>query len=104
MNAKIWPEWLPLRDDLKDLSPYGAPQIPAQASLNTNENPFPLSSDLASAITNRVNQISTNLNRYPDRDAVTLRSKLSDFINSLSGTSFSADQIWVGNGSNEIIQ
>ena len=35
-----WPEWLPLRTELAPMSPYGAPQVSAQASLNTNENPF----------------------------------------------------------------
>jgi histidinol-phosphate aminotransferase len=33
-----------------------------------------------------------------------LRTSLSKFINTLSGTSFTADQIWAANGSNEIIQ
>ena len=51
-----------------------------------------------------MHQVATDLNRYPDRDATGLRAKLSEFINSLSGTSFSADHIWVANGSNEVIQ
>ena len=32
---------LPVRDDLKDLHPYGAPQIDVPVRLNTNENPYP---------------------------------------------------------------
>ena len=40
MSAKQWPLWLPLREDLTSLSPYGAPQVPAEATLNTNENPY----------------------------------------------------------------
>ena len=35
-----WPTWLPLRDDLQSLTPYGAPQVDADAALNTNENPL----------------------------------------------------------------
>ena len=31
-----WPNWLPLREDLKDQSPYGAPQLPLEVKLNTN--------------------------------------------------------------------
>ncbi|NUP48697.1 MAG: histidinol-phosphate transaminase, partial [Catenulispora sp.] len=30
---------LPIRDDLRELTPYGAPQIDVPYPLNTNENP-----------------------------------------------------------------
>jgi histidinol-phosphate aminotransferase len=99
-----WPEWLPLSDRLRPLSPYGAPQLPAEAVLNTNESPFSLSAELTTAIADRVKKVASNLNRYPDRDAETLRTGLSSFINSLSGTSFTKSHIWAANGSNEIIQ
>ena len=99
-----WPTWLPLRQNLRELSPYGAPQIPAEAVMNTNENPYAPSSELAQAIAERVSEVALTLNRYPDRDAVTLRSKLADFINQLSGTHVSVKNIWAANGSNEIIQ
>jgi histidinol-phosphate aminotransferase len=104
MSDQKWPLWMPLRDDLKTLSPYGAPQVPAQAILNTNENPYSPSPELAQAIADRVQIVATKLNRYPDRDAEVLRGALAKFINSLSGTSFGVDQIWAANGSNEIIQ
>ena len=104
MSAKQWPLWLPLREDLTSLSPYGAPQLPAEATLNTNENPYAPSPELAQAIADRVHRVATTLNRYPDRDATVLRTSLSKFINTLSGTSFTANQIWAANGSNEIIQ
>jgi len=99
-----WPSWLPLRESLRPMSPYGAPQVPAQASLNTNENPYSPSPALQKAITDAVAKVSSDLNRYPDRDATALRTKLASYINELSGTKFSADNIWVANGSNEIIQ
>ena len=99
-----WPTWLPLRQNLRELSPYGAPQIPAEAVMNTNENPYAPSTELARAIAERVSEVALTLNRYPDRDAVTLRSKLADFINQLSGTHVSVKNIWAANGSNEIIQ
>lgn len=104
MTAKQWPLWLPLRDDLTSLSPYGAPQVPAEATLNTNENPYAPSAELAQAIADRVHRVATTLNRYPDRDATVLRTALGRFINTLSGTDFTADSIWAANGSNEIIQ
>lgn len=99
-----WPQWLPLSERLRPLSPYGAPQLPAEAVLNTNESPFSLSPQLATAIAQRVEEVAKNLNRYPDRDATVLRAGLANFINELSGTSFTLDNIWAANGSNEIIQ
>jgi histidinol-phosphate aminotransferase len=86
------------------MSPYGAPQVPAQASLNTNENPYPPSPALQKAIAEAVAQVAANLNRYPDRDATVLRTKLANYINELSGTDFVAENVWAANGSNEIIQ
>lgn len=99
-----WPEWLPLAQRLRPLTPYGAPQVPAQATLNTNENPYPLSPSLSAAIAARIESVAVDLNRYPDRDAVALREALAGFINGLSGTSFTSSNIWAANGSNEIIQ
>ena len=104
MSGKKWSAWLPLRQDLQPLSPYGAPQVAAEATLNTNENPYAPSPELAKAISDRIHQVALNLNRYPDRDAVLLRKSLAAFINNLSSTSFNVDQIWAANGSNEIIQ
>ncbi len=104
MTQMNWPAWLPLRDDLRSLSPYGAPQLPADAVMNTNENPYAPSHALAQAISRRVAEVAATLNRYPDRDATKLRSKLADFINSLSDTTLTSENIWAANGSNEIIQ
>ena len=99
-----WPSWLPLREKLRPLSPYGAPQVPARASLNTNENPYSPSPALQKAITDAVAKVAADLNRYPDRDATVLRTKLAQYINEQSGTKFSEDNVWAANGSNEIIQ
>jgi len=104
MTDSRWPTWLPLRESLAPLSAYGAPQVEVEASLNTNENPFSLSPELVSAIAARISVVAANLNRYPDRDAGELRSGLASYINDLSGTTLSASQVWVANGSNEIIQ
>ena len=99
-----WPTWLPLRETLRPLSPYGAPQVPAVAALNTNENPYSPSPALQKAIADAVAKVSADLNRYPDRDATKLREKLAQYINEQSGTKFSTENIWAANGSNEIIQ
>ena len=99
-----WPSWLPLRETLRPMTPYGAPQLPAQATLNTNENPYSPSPALQKAITDAVAKVASDLNRYPDRDATLVRTKLATYINEGSGTDFTADNIWAANGSNEIIQ
>ena len=99
-----WPTWLPIRDDLSDLSPYGAPQIAGLVQLNTNENPFMLPVAVSTAISQRISEIVATLNRYPDRDASVLRSKLASYVNGLSGTAIDASNVWVANGSNEILQ
>ena len=99
-----WPDWLPLRDQLRPLTPYGAPQVPATARMNTNENPYGPSKELANAIATRIADVAQSLNRYPDRDCLKLREGLAAFLNSLSGTDLNLGNIWVANGSNEILQ
>ena len=104
MSPVGWPSWLPLREDLRELSPYGAPQLPSRAQLNTNENPYPPSSQLVKAIALRVEEVAATLNRYPDRDLHELRGRLATFLNSRSDTGLAPQNIWAANGSNEIIQ
>lgn len=99
-----WPAWLPLREQLRPLTPYGAPQVPASARLNTNENPYGPSKELAAAIAKRVGEVASSLNRYPDRDAIKLRQGLADYLKKQSGISLSVENIWAANGSNEILQ
>jgi histidinol-phosphate aminotransferase len=91
---------LPVRDDLKDLHPYGAPQLDVPVRLNTNENPYAPSEALQQAIAGAVGEIAGTLNRYPDRDALDLRKDLADYL----GHDLTARQVWAANGSNEIIQ
>ena len=104
MKMNNWPSWLPLREQLRPLTPYGAPQVPATARLNTNENPYGPSKELAAAIAKRVGEVATSLNRYPDRDAIKLRQGLADYLNKQSNTTLSVENIWAANGSNEILQ
>ena len=80
MSSHTWPSWLPLRADLAELSAYGAPQVPSLAQLNTNENPYAPSAELVDAITARISVVAKTLNRYPDRDAMELRSALAKFL------------------------
>lgn len=104
LQANSWPEWLPIRSELSDLKPYGAPQMIDVTALNTNENPYSLPTTLVEEMLQTLPEILTNLNRYPDRDANKLRSALAEYINTSSQSNFSAKNIWAANGSNEILQ
>ena len=90
----------PVRADLNDLTPYGAPQIDVPVRLNTNENPYPPSSALVRGIADAVAEAAASLNRYPDRDAVELRKDLADYL----GHGLTGAHLWAANGSNEVIQ
>ncbi len=97
-----------LRADLRGQSPYGAPQLDVPVRLNTNENPHPPSAELAAEIGAAATQVALELNRYPDRDAVALRADLAAYLTGHAGISsnpaLTAAQVWVANGSNEILQ
>ena len=95
---------LPLRDDLRGASPYGAPQLAVPVRLNTNENPYPPTAALADDMARSVHQAATDLNRYPDRDAVALRADLADYLRSQTGVQVGVENVWAANGSNEILQ
>jgi histidinol-phosphate aminotransferase len=98
---------LPLRDDLRGLRPYGAPQLDVPYRLNTNENPYPPSPELVDALTAACAEAAGSLNRYPDRDAVVLREELAAYLTAESaapGQVLGAPQVWAANGSNEILQ
>ncbi|WP_225848347.1 histidinol-phosphate transaminase [Streptomyces sp. HPF1205] len=95
---------LPLREELRGQSPYGAPQLDVPVRLNTNENPYPLPEPLVARIAERVAEAARGLNRYPDRDAVELRTRLAAYLSRTTGHTVGTDQVWAANGSNEVIQ
>lgn len=99
-----WPNWLPLHADLKELTPYGAPQVDSKVRLNTNENPYSLSEALQESLMKSITEILKDLNRYPDRDAVRLREDLANLICRENSVDLNRDWLWAANGSNEIIQ
>ncbi|HWB66877.1 MAG TPA: histidinol-phosphate transaminase [Mycobacteriales bacterium] len=91
---------LPLREDLRGLTAYGAPQLDVTVRLNTNENPYPPPAGLVSDLREAVTLAATSMNRYPDRDAVQLRTQLAKYL----GHGLDADSVWAANGSNEVLQ
>ncbi|HEY7054035.1 MAG TPA: histidinol-phosphate transaminase [Mycobacterium sp.] len=95
---------LPLRDNLRGKSPYGAPQLEVPVRLNTNENPHPPSPALVADIAEAVGDVAANLHRYPDRDAVALRTDLAAYLTAQTGMRLATENIWAANGSNEVLQ
>nr|WP_046286259.1 histidinol-phosphate transaminase [Mycobacterium sp. UM_NZ2] len=95
---------LPLRDDLRGKSPYGAPQLEVPVRLNTNENPHPPSQALVDDVARSVREAAAELHRYPDRDAVALRTDLAAYLTAQTGVGVGPDNVWAANGSNEILQ
>ncbi|HEY6648215.1 MAG TPA: histidinol-phosphate transaminase [Mycobacterium sp.] len=95
---------LPLREDLRGKSPYGAPQLDVPVRLNTNENPHPPTKALVDDVTRSVHAVAGDLHRYPDRDAVALRTDLAAYMTGQTGTDLSVENLWAANGSNEILQ
>ncbi len=90
---------LPLRADLVGQEPYGAPQLDVPVVLNVNENPYPPSPALRQAMGAAIQEAAGSMNRYPDRDALTLREALASYL----GNGLTAGNIWAANGSNEIM-
>ena len=71
---------LPIRDDLRGTSPYGAPQKTVPVALNVNENTHPIPEDVAHDIVARVAAAIIGLNRYPDREFSDLRLALARYL------------------------
>jgi histidinol-phosphate aminotransferase len=95
---------LPLRQDLRGKSPYGAPQLAVPVRLNTNENPHPPSKALVEDVVASVGEVAVDLHRYPDRDAVALRTDLAAYLSVQTGVRLGVENLWAANGSNEILQ
>jgi histidinol-phosphate aminotransferase len=84
------------RDDVALMAGYHSPQVDVRVRLNTNESPLPPpaawrreAAELAAAI---------EWHRYPDRSALRLRTA----VGALHGVG--PEQVFVANGSNEVLQ
>ncbi|MFP7833670.1 histidinol-phosphate transaminase [Marisediminicola sp. LYQ134] len=91
---------LPIRDDLRGLTPYGAPESRVPIALNVNENTHPIPESVAHGIISSIAAAILSINRYPDREFVALRTALADYL----GHDLTAENIWAANGSNEVLQ
>ncbi len=85
-----------VRDDLALHPGYHSPQVDVEVRLNTNEAPEPPPDGFRDALADEVARIDWH--RYPDRSALALR----EAIGALHGVP--ASQVFVANGSNEVLQ
>jgi histidinol-phosphate aminotransferase len=103
-GADVRIEDLPLRADLVGRTPYGAPQLDVPHRLNTNENPYPPPPELVADIVAAIADRAATLHRYPDRDAIALRTALAAYLTESTRTMLDVRNLWAANGSNEILQ
>ena len=90
---------LPLREELRGIEPYGAPQLDVPVALNVNENPYPPSEAVVADVATAVAEATRTLNRYPDREFTALREDLAAYL----GHGVTPEQVWAANGSNEVM-
>ncbi|MFI9414273.1 histidinol-phosphate transaminase [Nocardia gamkensis] len=103
-GANLTLDDLPLRENLRGKKPYGAPQLTVPVQLNTNENPHPPSRALIDDVAESIRAAAADLHRYPDRDAVALRTDLARYLTTQTGIAVDTGNVWAANGSNEILQ
>lgn len=87
---------LPIRDDLQKMEGYHSAQVTVPVRLNTNESPYPPPDEFTTELGRRIADIAWN--RYPDRTASALRAAIA------RSHGVGVDQVFAGNGSNEILQ
>jgi histidinol-phosphate aminotransferase len=90
---------LPLREELRGIEPYGAPQLDVPVALNVNENPYPPGEAVVADVAEAVAGVTRTLNRYPDREFGELRAALAGYL----GHGVTPEQVWAANGSNEVM-
>jgi histidinol-phosphate aminotransferase len=88
-------ERVPVRADLTDVQPYGAPQLDVPVRLNTNETAEPPPAGYLEEVGRRIQALE--LNRYPDRPHRRLREALA------LRAGLDASRVWAANGSNEVL-
>ncbi|MGF6739892.1 histidinol-phosphate transaminase [Paraburkholderia atlantica] len=87
-------------DIVHRLTPYVPGEQPALAhpvKLNTNENPYPPSPHVLDAIRRELGDTADALRRYPDPSARKLRETVAAYHG------IRADQVFAGNGSDEVL-
>lgn len=86
--------WSPLVRDLVPYVPGEQPKIANLVKLNTNENPFGPSPKVIDAIQGELNE---TLRLYPDPEGLALKETIARYHG------ISPDQVFLGNGSDEVL-
>ena len=86
--------WSPLVNDLVPYVPGEQPKMANLVKLNTNENPFGPSPKVIEAIQAELND---SLRRYPDPEGESLRQTIAAYHK------VKPDQVFLGNGSDEVL-
>lgn len=84
------------RPQIVAMSNYHSPQVDVPVRLNTNESPFPPPAGWVESL-GRI-AAAIDWNRYPDRGVTALRAEIA------RRHSTTPDRVFVGNGSNEVLQ
>lgn len=95
--------WPPVREELRGLEPYGAPQLDVPVQLNVNENPYGPSPACIADMATAVAEAASTLNRYPDREFGALRERLAAYLDADTTATITPEMVWAANGSNEIM-
>lgn len=89
--------WSPEVRELEPYIPGEQPKLQNLLKLNTNENPYPPSPKVVQAIEAVLENQADVLRLYPDPDALVLKTAIAHQQN------VSVDQVFVGNGSDEVL-
>jgi histidinol-phosphate aminotransferase len=92
--------WNPVVHALQPYVPGEQPKIERLVKLNTNENPYPPSPKAVSAMREALAGEGDSLRRYPDPDAKALKAAIA---RRLSIYNIREEQVFVGNGSDEVL-
>jgi histidinol-phosphate aminotransferase len=91
-----------VRDDVALMAGYHSPQVDVAVRLNTNEAPDPPPAAFTEALATAMSGVAWN--RYPDRGATALRARIAEGESELVPGGLTAPQVFVANGSNEVLQ
>jgi len=95
--SKFW------NDKIKEIEPYVPGEQPKDKKyikLNTNENPYSPSKKVIEKIKSMNLE---DLKLYPDPDVSKLREVIADYFSKKISEKFTKEQIFVGNGSDEVL-
>ena len=92
--------WSALVHRLTPYVPGEQPKLPDLVKLNTNENPYPPSPRAVAAVAAELGSSGDSLRLYPDPNADLLKEAVAEFF---ANCGISAQQVFVGNGSDEVL-